>query len=126
MWQSVNGWTQAELNAAALRVGFSGDATPDMGIHAAYLEVAIGKTKTQALFGTMATAEVDPTRLGVMSITATGPDGGDSSLYYEQNASPSTVPVPVDTTVTQQVDSASAADTGYVAMYFPPEGVPDA
>jgi hypothetical protein len=31
------------LNAAALRVGFSTDATPDMGISAAYLEVAIKK-----------------------------------------------------------------------------------
>jgi hypothetical protein len=41
MWPSGVGWTQAELDAAALRIGFSTDATPDMGVHAAYLEVAI-------------------------------------------------------------------------------------
>jgi hypothetical protein len=41
MWPSSNGWTQSELNAAALRVGFSTDATPDMGVHAMYLEVAV-------------------------------------------------------------------------------------
>jgi hypothetical protein len=40
MWQYGAGWTQAALNAAALRVGFSTDATPDMGVNALYLEVA--------------------------------------------------------------------------------------
>lgn len=40
MWNPVNGWTQAKLDAAALRLGFSSDATPDMGVHAMYLEVA--------------------------------------------------------------------------------------
>lgn len=43
MWPRNNGWTQTALDAAALRVGFSTDATPDMGISAAYLEVAIRK-----------------------------------------------------------------------------------
>jgi hypothetical protein len=40
MWPSGVGWTQAELDGAALRVGFSTDATPDMGVSALYLEVA--------------------------------------------------------------------------------------
>jgi hypothetical protein len=39
-WPRTNGWTQAALNAATLRVGFSTDATPDMGVNAIYLEVA--------------------------------------------------------------------------------------
>jgi len=40
----LNGaWTQTRLNAAALRLGFSTDATPDMGASAMYLEVAIKK-----------------------------------------------------------------------------------
>jgi hypothetical protein len=43
MWAQNAGWTQTQLNAAALRIGFSTDATPDMGISAAYLEVAIRK-----------------------------------------------------------------------------------
>jgi hypothetical protein len=33
--------TQAELDALAFRVGFSSDATPDIGIHAVYAEVAV-------------------------------------------------------------------------------------
>ena len=42
MWSgAANGaWTQARLDAAALRMGFSTDATPDMGASAMYLEVA--------------------------------------------------------------------------------------
>jgi hypothetical protein len=40
MWGVGSAWTQTKLNAAALRVGFSTDATPDMGVSALYLEVA--------------------------------------------------------------------------------------
>lgn len=40
MWPQSAGWTQAKLDAAAVRVGFSSDATPDMGVSAIYLEVA--------------------------------------------------------------------------------------
>jgi hypothetical protein len=46
IWPSGPGWTQAELDAAALRIGFSTDATPDMGIHAVYLEVATREAPT--------------------------------------------------------------------------------
>jgi hypothetical protein len=45
LWPSAGGWTQAKLNAAVLRVGYSTDATPDMGVSAIYLEVAIRKAK---------------------------------------------------------------------------------
>jgi hypothetical protein len=127
MWQSTNGWTQAELDAAALRVGFSGDATPDMGVEAVYLEAAIGKTRTRALFGDFASIEEDPTRLGVVSVTTTAPDtGGDSSLYYETSGSPTTVPVPDATTVTTQLNAPDQPTTNYIAAYWPPEGVADA
>jgi hypothetical protein len=127
MWQSTNGWTQAELDAAALRVGFSTDATPDIGVEALYLEVAVGKTRTQQVFGDLASSEQDPTRLGAVSITMDAPDsGGDSSLYYEESGSPTTVPVTGGTTTTQQINATFAEDTNYVAAYWPPEGVPDA
>jgi hypothetical protein len=39
-------WTQARLDAAALRMGYSTDATPDLGVHAMYLEVATRPTLT--------------------------------------------------------------------------------
>lgn len=46
MWLRSNGWSQSALDAAALRVGFSTDATPDMGVSALYLEVAVKKAST--------------------------------------------------------------------------------
>jgi hypothetical protein len=51
VWHPTGGWTQAKLDAACVRMGFSTDATPDMGAHAIYLEVAIGKAKPEVLFG---------------------------------------------------------------------------
>jgi hypothetical protein len=42
-----NPWTQAKLDAAVIRIGYSSDATPDMGVSAVYLEVAIRKTQTE-------------------------------------------------------------------------------
>jgi hypothetical protein len=40
MWGVGSRWDQTKLNAAALRVGFSTDATPDMGVSCVGLEVA--------------------------------------------------------------------------------------
>jgi hypothetical protein len=40
-WVPAGGWTQAKLDAAALRFGFSNDATPDMGVHNLFLEAAV-------------------------------------------------------------------------------------
>jgi hypothetical protein len=37
----VNGWTQTKLNALSVRLGFSSDATPDIGAIAVYAEVAV-------------------------------------------------------------------------------------
>ena len=47
MWSgAVNGaWTQARLDDAAIRMGFSTDATPDMGASAVYLEVASARRR---------------------------------------------------------------------------------
>lgn len=123
MWQSVNGWTQAELAAAALRVGFSADATPDMWVHAIYLEIAVGKTTPRALFGDLASAEEDPNRLGTVSVTVTPPTGYDTDLYYEETGAPTTVPVTGGTTVTEQINATFPEDTNYIAAY--PAAEPD-
>jgi hypothetical protein len=40
-WEQAGGWDQAKLDAAALRFGFSTDATPDMGVHNLFLEAAV-------------------------------------------------------------------------------------
>jgi hypothetical protein len=123
MWQSVNGWTQAELDAAAVRIGFSTDATPDMGVHAVYLEVAIGPTRSQTLFGGLATLEVDPNRGGAVSITVDAPAGYDTDLTYEQGGSPTTVPVTGGTSHTEQINATFEPDTNYLAAY--PAAEPD-
>jgi hypothetical protein len=126
MWPSTNGWTQTELNAAVLRVGWSGDATPDIGVEALYLEVAIGRTKTRTLFGDMATAEEDPTRLGKISVTVTAPSmgTGDTSLEYEEAGSPTTVNVPEGTVVTEQIGATFDEDVNRITMEWPPEPDP--
>jgi hypothetical protein len=125
MWQSVNGWTQAELDAAAVRIGFSPDATPDMWVHAVYLEVAVGPTTSQQLFGDTTSIESDPNRGGAVSVTMTSPESANTSLYYEEGGSPTTVPVPGGTSVTQQLNASFEADTNYIAAYPDPEGVAD-
>lgn len=124
MWPSTGGWTQAELNAAAIRFGFSTDISP--GISAVYLEVAVARTKTRPLFGTMATAEVDPNREGIVEIDVTAPamGTGDTSLDYELSGSPSTVPVPEGTLVATQVGGVFNEDTNLVALSWPPEPDP--
>jgi hypothetical protein len=40
-WNTPGGWTQAKLDAATLRLGFSTDASPAVGAHAIYLQVII-------------------------------------------------------------------------------------
>jgi hypothetical protein len=126
MWATPNRWTQTKLNAAALRFGFSNDATPDMGVHAMYLEVAVKSAETRPLFGDAATANVDPGSLAVASLAVTAPPSGDASLYYETNTVGTTVPVPAGTTATATPDAPDQATTNYIAVYWPPEGVPDA
>jgi len=125
MWNPSNGWTQAKLDAAALRFGFSNDATPDMGVHAMYLEVAVTDAKTQQLFGDLASVAVNPNSLGVVSVTVTPPSGGDSTLHYETSGSPTDVAVTAGSTATQQLNAPDKPTTNYIALYPPPEGVAD-
>jgi len=40
-------WSQARLDGLKFRMGFSGDATPDVGLHAIYAEVALQPTQTE-------------------------------------------------------------------------------
>jgi hypothetical protein len=125
-WIILPRWTQAKLDAAALRLGFGTSAT-DIGVHALYLEVVIGSSTRLTLFGDASTADYDPGgNYAVTEIDVTGPQGGDTSLYYETNTTPTTVTVPASTSHTETVDAPSAAATNYIAAYWPPEGVPDA
>jgi hypothetical protein len=125
-WTIAGRWTQAKLNAAALRLGFGTSAT-DIGAHALYLEVVIGSATSQQLFGDAATAGYDPgANNAVTKVDVTGPAGGDTTLYYETNTTPTNVTVPAGTSLSQPIDEPTAGTTNYIAAYWPPEGVPDA
>lgn len=123
MWAPTNGWTQAKLDAAALRLGFSTDATPDMGVHAMYLEVAVGTARTQQLFGDLASSTVDPNRRGTVAVTVVAPAGYDTTLHYEESGTPTDVPVTGGASVTEQINATFEADVNYIAAY--PAAEPD-
>jgi hypothetical protein len=128
-WPSANGWTVSKLGAAAIRVGFSTDAAPDMGVHAVYLEYAVRKATTQPMLGTVGdvtvTAAVNPNTLGTRSLATTTVEGKSATLHYELSGIPTDVAVPQASTDTQILDAADAPTTNYVAIYSDPEGVAD-
>jgi hypothetical protein len=120
MWPyPTGGWTEALLAGAALRFGFSPDATPDMGTDALYLEYATRKAIIQSLFGTLASAAVNPNTAGVRAVTVdTNVESGKAAdLYYEESGSPTTVPVAADTTQIEVIDAPDAPTVNYIALY---------
>jgi hypothetical protein len=121
MWSPVNGWTQARLDAATLRIGFSADATPDMGVHAVYLEVAVGQTKTRQLFGTSATAEQDPNRLATMSTTVTEAADLGATLRWTDTAGSGSQYVAASGSYTKQFDPAGPSSVSVVEVESDPE-----
>jgi hypothetical protein len=127
MWTPQGGWTAALLGAAALRVGFSTDATPDMGVHALYLEYATRKTVTGRMFGTDGDVTVDaatnPNTLGIRSLATATPAGGGATLHYEINANPTDVTVPPASSDTQVTDAPDAVTVNRVELR--PDADPD-
>jgi hypothetical protein len=124
MWRPSGGWTQAKLDAAAVRFG-SNDATPDIGPHAVGMEVAVQTTQAQAMFGTSGdvtvSASYDAVTGGVSGLATTTPADKGASLHYEVNASPTDVVVPVASSDTQVLDAPDHPATNYVALYPDPE-----
>jgi hypothetical protein len=122
LWRPANGWTQAMLDAAALRVG-SNDATPDIGVHALGLLVLLQTANTAPVFGSLATATLDPVTGGVLGMTVTPPVGYDTTLHYEESGSPTEVGVTGGDTHTETIDAPDAPTTNYIAAY--PAAEPD-
>jgi hypothetical protein len=129
MYRPTNGWTQAKLDALAFRVGFSDDATPDVGIHALYAEVAVQTAAVQAMFGTtgdvQVTANYDPLSGGILGLSTTTPEGKAATLHYEVSGSPTDVSVAAASSDSRTLDAPDAPTVGYVAIYPDPEGVAD-
>jgi hypothetical protein len=91
MWKPAGGWTQAKLDAAAIRFG-SNDATPDIGPHAVGMEVAIQNGETIPVFGGTDPLRVeqltDPVTGGILALHTYTPAGQAATLTYEVDGTP--------------------------------------
>jgi hypothetical protein len=119
MWPSPNGWTQAEVDALALRFGFSTDATPDMGVHVLYLEYATRKARTDTVIGEAGSvvleSNVNPNTAGVRSLVTTTPSDQGTTLNWTDAGGPHTQPVAAASTDTQTLD-AGAGEVTFVEV----------
>jgi hypothetical protein len=124
MWRPVGGWTQAKLDAAALRYG-ANDATPDNGPLAEGMEVAVQTTQAQAMFGVVGdvtvSASYDVVTGGVSGLATATPAERGVTLHYEVNASPTDVAVGAASSDTRTIDAPDHPTTNYVAIYPDPE-----
>jgi hypothetical protein len=122
MWKPTGGWTQAKLDAAAIRYG-AADATPDIGPHAVGMEVAIQVAATQTLFGDLATQALDPVTGGVVGVTVDTnvTPGKTADLYYEESDSPTDVPVAADTAHVETIDAPDAPTVNRIELAPEPE-----
>lgn len=117
MWSGAsNGaWTPARLADAAVRMGFSTDATPDMGASAVYLEVAIRKAptvRTLTIDEPVSVAVdiiVNPYHSGTVSYVITNNDAVQTATFkYSVSGTPQT-PVTVAPLDSEIVDIHAAA-----------------
>jgi hypothetical protein len=109
-------WDQSKLDALVARIG-AADATPDVWIHALVGEAVVAIAGTSQLFGDLASAAVDADSAGVVTVTVAAPAGYNTDLYYEQNTSPTTVPVTGGTSHTEPILAPDAPTTNYIAAY---------
>jgi hypothetical protein len=122
----VVAWDQAKLDALAFRVGFSGDATPDIGIHWIAAEVAIQLATTGSHFGDLMSSAIDPKTAGITAVSVTPTGGYDAVLHYDQGGTPTDVATPGGATTTEAIDAPDAPAVEYVALYPPAEDISDA
>jgi hypothetical protein len=117
----LGNWNQTELNGAALEIGNSTDATPDIGIHAGYLNVAIRERSTTRIYGPDDDdATVDVVRAGgsyavVEYQVDAGPNRDLTVRYVEDGVEVAEV-VTANTTETITVDSSYFDQVGRVTF----------
>lgn len=98
MWRPTNGWDQAKLDAAALRIG-AADATPDIGPHALGMEALLQEDVSQPVFGEAGAlprveADTDPLSGGILQLRSYTGAGQALEVTYEVSGTPSTYTVP--------------------------------
>jgi hypothetical protein len=120
MWPSTNGWTQAELDALALRFGFSTDATPDMGVHVLYLEYATRKAVAGTVVGEAGgvalESNTNPNTTGTRSVTLDTPADQGATLNWSVGGTPDSQAVAASSSHTETLDAADAAQVDYVEV----------
>jgi hypothetical protein len=118
-WSRVGGWTKAALDAAAVRFGFSTDATPDMGMHVVYLAVAVRQAQAATVIGEAGSvaleANVNPYTTGVRSLVTTTPSDQGTTLNWTDAGGPHTQIVAAASTDTQTLD-AGAGEVTFVEL----------
>jgi hypothetical protein len=113
MWKPAGGWTQAKLDAAAIRFG-SNDATPDIGPHAVGMEVAVQNSTTMRLVSAVddtftVDGRMDPLTGGVLGFEATAPAGTrGATLEYIKSGSTISRTVNPNSTYSDAVDAPDA------------------
>jgi hypothetical protein len=114
-------WTQAKLDALTLRWGFSNDATPAIGVHAAFCEVALrvgDVVRVAESEGGIFSVDfqMDPDSSAVIGIIITTPAGTRGATFdYDILQVPQTpIYVPPNTTTTQVIGATDIATfTGF-------------
>jgi hypothetical protein len=116
MVNPTGGWTQAWLDAAEVHMGASDDATPDVGMHAPYAEVAVAVAPTQMLFGSLATQALDPLSGGILGVTVETPAGQGTTLNWVASGTPGSQAVAADSTHTEVFDAVDSTTVTFVEV----------
>lgn len=110
LWQwPTGGWTKTRLDGASLRVGFSTDATPDMGCDALYLEYATRKARADTVVGesggVVAEANLNPNTAGTRSATVDTPADQGATMFWDNAGTPGSQVLGVSDTHTEVFDA---------------------
>jgi hypothetical protein len=118
MWRPAGGWTQAKLDAAAVRVG-SLDPNPDIMPHAVGMEVAVQVAAEAPVIGEAggveATEARDPVTGGMLGVTVDTPAGQGATLNWDDGTPGSQVVAP-SSTHTETFDAVDASTVTFVEV----------
>jgi hypothetical protein len=111
MWRPTGGWTQAKLDAAAIRFG-SNDATPDIGPLAVGMEVAVQNGAVAPIIGESGSVEVtearDPVSGGMLAVTVDTPADQGTTLFWDDAGTPGSQVVAPSSSHTETFDAPDA------------------
>lgn len=113
-------WTQAKLDALALRVGF-GDAAVAVGLHAALVEALFQTIRTDLVSGEIVTAQADPLSEGILTLEANAPATLGMDVTYEEGGTPTSFRVEAGQTHSETIDAPDMSAVNRVEVALDPE-----